>query len=85
MTTIEEEVDRNYEAFAACRDDLLRRYPCQWALLRHGEVQGVYPNEGVALKTGRLSYDDGIYSVQEITDRPVDLGFFSHAIHPRLA
>lgn len=79
------EVDRNYDAFEAALPSLLPDKRGQFALLRGGTIVHLYASEGAALMAGRQLFDDGLFSVQEVTDRPVDLGFFSHAIDPRIA
>lgn len=79
------EVDRNYEAFLLPLDEYQREHSNQFVLLRDTEPQGFYGSEGAALQEGRSRFSDGIYSVQEVTDRPVDLGFYSHAVYPRIA
>jgi hypothetical protein len=81
----EAEVDRNFDALITMLANLLPHHRGEFALMRAGEVQGYFPNESSALKSGRHQFEDGIFSVQEITDRPADLGFFSHAINPRIA
>lgn len=82
---LEEEADRNYDALMARLGSLLPARRGEWALMRHGEIAGYFPDESRALACGRQSYGDGVYSIQQITDRTVDLGFYSHAIDPRLA
>lgn len=84
-TAQEREVDRNYEAFQSHLPQLIRQYAHQHALMRHGQIVALYNNASDALKAGGERFADGIYSVQEVTDRPIDLGFFSHAIYPRIA
>jgi len=37
---------------------------------------GTYRSE-----TGQKLFADGLFSVQKITGEPIDLGFFSHAVH----
>ena len=32
-----------------------------------------------AEKKGENEFPDGVFSIQEVTDEPVDLGFFTHA------
>lgn len=79
------EVDRNFDAFEAILPSILSNHRGEFALLKDGSVVAYFSSEAEALAAGRQQFDDGIYSVQEVTDRPVDLGFFSHAVNPRLA
>ena len=81
----ETEVDRNFEAFEAILDSILPLRRGEFALIRHGDIISYSHRESDALAEGRRRFEDGVFSVQEVTDRPVDLGFFSHAINSRIA
>lgn len=81
----ETEVDRNYAAFEKMSPELLAGKRGKVALLRSEAVVGFFTGESDALAAGRVNFPDGLFSVQEVTDRPADLGFFSHAIDTRLA
>jgi len=85
QTAFETEVDRNFDAFEAGLGSILGAHRGEFALMRHGAIVAYFADEPDALAHGRLRYRDGIFSVQEVTDRPVDLGFFSHAIDSRIA
>lgn len=71
-------VDRNYEAFKGMLPDLLKTDPNRFALLRHGELIICFDTFRDAVETGRRMFGDGLFSVQEVTSEPIDLGFFSH-------
>jgi hypothetical protein len=79
------EVDRNFEAFEAALGAIISAHRGEFALMKNGEVLSYFPSEAAALTAGRKQFKNGLFSVQEVTDRPVDLGFFSHAINPRIA
>ena len=79
----EAEVDANYEAFEAMLPKLMREHAGKTVLLRKGNVEGIFADSAVALAAGRERFEDGLFSIQEVTDRPVDLGFFSHALDTR--
>ena len=85
QSIFESEVDRNFEAFAVILQQLLSSHRGEFALMRGGEVIEYCASEAAALAAGRHRFMDGVFSVQEVTDRPVDLGFFSHAINTRIA
>lgn len=83
---LDREVDANFESFQSLIPALIaQERRGEFVLMRHGEIVTYHTAEHLALAAGRATFVDGIYSVQEVTDRPVDLGFFSHAIHPRIA
>jgi hypothetical protein len=84
-TQLEHEVDANYDAFLHHLPEFMRKHANQTALMRQGSVVAFYPTLSDALVAGRKQFEDGIYSVQEVTDRPIDLGFSSHAVYPRIA
>jgi hypothetical protein len=46
--------------------------------MRDGEVVGFFDTPREALKAAAEKFSDGIFSIQEVTDEPIDLGFWSH-------
>jgi hypothetical protein len=77
-----EEVDRNYDVFVRVLSDLLPDHRNQFALMRDGGIIAFFSNPGDANVEGMKRFDDGIFSIQEVTDEPIDLGFWSHvAVH----
>ena len=85
MDAIEAEADANPEAFLAMLPELIRTHAGQYVLLRHRQAADFFASGTLATAAGRQQFPDGLYSVQEVTERPVDLGFFSHAIDLGLA
>jgi hypothetical protein len=71
---------KNYEAFSKKLPELLPAHRGKFALMRDGEVTEFFDTAGDAYLAGQKLYPDGGFSVQEVTDVPVDLGFFSHAV-----
>ena len=82
MSTLESEIDRNLFAFQSVLAGLLTSSRDQFALLRHQAVVSVHSKLSDALRAGHECFADGVFSVQQITDEPIDLGFFSHAGYP---
>ena len=72
------EVDRNYDAFVRMLAGLLPEHRDQLALMREGSVVGFYGTPREALEAATEKFPDGIFSIQEVTDEPIDLGFWSH-------
>lgn len=72
------EVDQNYDAFSRMLGTLLPQHRDQLALMRDGEVVGFYTTPREALEAATQKFSDGIFSIQEVTDEPIDLGFWSH-------
>ncbi|HEY6661528.1 MAG TPA: hypothetical protein VIZ66_01265 [Sphingomicrobium sp.] len=72
------EVDHNYDVFVRMLGALLPEHRDQLALMRDGQVVGFYNTPREALKAATEQFADGIFSIQEVTDEPIDLGFWSH-------
>ena len=76
------EVDRNYDVFMRVLSSLLPEHRDEYALMRDGKIVGFYKKPGEANRAGVETFPDGIFSIQEVTDEPIDLGFWSNvALH----
>jgi hypothetical protein len=73
------EVDRNYNAFTRMLGGILPEHRDQLALMRDGSIVEFFSRPGDAYRAGIERFPDGIFSIQEVTDEPIDLGFWSHA------
>mgnify|MGYP006428483819 CR=1 FL=1 len=80
---LDEELDKNYAALQEKLPDLIDEYRGKFALMRDGEIVDFYDTARDAQTTGQKLYEDGIFSVQEITDSVADLGFYSYAMSKR--
>ena len=77
-----QEVDRNYDAFMRMLASLLPDHRDEYALMRDGEIVDFFAKPGDANRAGVERFSDRIFSIQEVTDEPIDLGFWSHvALH----
>ena len=76
-----QEIDANYDAFQRILASLLTDHRNRYALMRRREVISIVDTPGEAFDIGMDRYPDGIFSIQEVTDEPIDLGFFSHVAH----
>lgn len=77
------EVDRNYDAFVAELPNLIAIYANKYALMSDAKVVGTYTTLEDAYTAAQSFLVGKTYTVQKITDAPVDLGFFSHAVFIR--
>lgn len=77
------EVDKNYEVFQRLLPTIIAEHEDKYALMKDGEVIGYYSTLEDAYTTAEKFLADQPFSVQKVTDMPVDLGFFSHAVHLR--
>jgi hypothetical protein len=81
----EAEVDRNFDVFEKRLPKLLQTNANEFALMRTGEIIEFFEDSSDALAAGRARFGSLPFSVQHVSDRQVDLGFFSHAIDTRIA
>lgn len=77
--SLDDEIDRNLFAFLTKVPDLMDEYRGQFALLKEQRVVSIHAKLSQALAEGAQQFSDGLFSVQQITDRPIELGFFSYA------
>lgn len=57
----------------------------EYALLYQREVVDVFKRPIEALEAGNQKFADGLFSIQKVTDRPLDLGFMSYGASDRAA
>ena len=80
MTEREHQVQENYTAFKEQLPTLLLSQRAgKFALMRDREIIEFFDTAGDAMKFGKLKFTDGLFSIQEVTGRFIDLGYFSHA------
>ena len=76
---LSQEVDQNYDYFQRHIASYMPRERGRFALIRHRKVIGFFDDPGEAAQEGAKRFKDDIYSIQEVTDAPVDLGLYSYA------
>lgn len=74
-------ITANYDAFEALLPSILDEHHGQFALLHERQIVEYFSTAGDAYKAGKQLYPDGLFSIQEVVAEPLDLGFFSHAMH----
>lgn len=75
-----EEIEANFKAFQELLPSIINLYSGKFVLMRKTEVIEYFDSAGDALTYAESMYEDGIYSIQEITREVADLGYFSHAV-----
>jgi len=75
------EVDRNYDVFNRMLSSIIGEHRDQLALMRDGKIVGFFETPRAALEAADQLFPDQIFSIQEVTDEPIDLGFWSHVGH----
>jgi len=79
-TEQQDEVKRNYAAFMQQLPEILESHAGKFALMHQAKIVEFFDTPGDAWLVGVRLYGDR-FSVQEVVDDPVDLGFYSHAVH----
>lgn len=74
-----QQVDLNYDRFQRLLATILPDHEGQFALMRDGEVVEFFDNVRDALAMAAARFPDDVFSLQEVTREPIDLGIFSHA------
>lgn len=79
---LDREIDRNLFAFLPRIPGLLPDHEGEYAVLRNQEIVSLHKRLRDALDEAGAMFSDGLFSIQQVTERPVELGFFSYADHP---
>ncbi len=74
------EIQRNYATFLDLLGKLLSDHAGRYVLLHDQQLAGVFDSPGEAARAGFAQFGHKPYSIQYVTDEPVDLGFMSNAI-----
>ena len=72
----QEQIQRNYEVFQAQLPQLVVTYRGKFALMHDSEIVEFFDTARDAYVAGQKLFPDGLFSVQEVVETPVDLGFF---------
>lgn len=72
------ETDRNYDAFLAQLPHILEKHAGLYALLHECEIVDYFPGSLEATLAGAKRFGLGAFSVQEVTEEPEHLGFYSY-------
>lgn len=74
------EIDHNYDFFQRSLATLLLEHRGEYALIRHQKIIGWFAKPGDAYRDGLARFADRIFSIQEATDEPVELGAMSFVL-----
>ena len=74
-------VDENYEAFKQLLPGLMQQQPGKFLLLHDRQAVEFFDTARDAMIYGQKAFPDGLFSIQQVTEAIVDLGYFSHAVH----
>lgn len=82
---LEYEIENNFNYFVRNLSEFVEAHRGQFALLRNASVIGFHDSVREAEASGARKFSDGVFSIQEVNDEPVDLGFFTYAVDNRNA
>jgi hypothetical protein len=74
------EVDRNYDYFQRRLGGFLADHAGQYALLKSAKIVDFFEGPGAAYRAGLARFPDRIFSIQQVTDQPDELGAMSIAV-----
>jgi hypothetical protein len=77
----QQEIDDNYDFFQRNLARYLKAHRGQFALLRSRAVVGFFDGPGEAYRSGLARFPDELFSIQEVEDRPAEMGLVSLALH----
>lgn len=78
MAQAQNETDRNYDAFLAQLPQIIDKHAGTYALMHECEIVGYYGGSLEATIAGAKKFGVGAFSVQEVTEEPEHLGFYSY-------
>ena len=76
----QKEVDKNYDFFKTQISRLKSSHLKKFVLLHNREISDFFTSEDDAIKIGKEKYGEGGFSVQQVSDRPIELGYQSYVI-----
>lgn len=76
---ISAEVDRNYDFFQRNIARFIADHRGQYALIRKLKIIDFFDDPGKAALLGSSQFPDQVFSIQEVTDAPIDLGLYAYA------
>ena len=74
-----DEIARNFDFFQRTLPTHLRAHAGEYALIKGQRVHGYFATPGDADREGWSQFKDGLYSIQQVTPEPVELGVYANA------
>lgn len=75
----EAEIRRNYDFFKSVVASLMPQHAGEVALIHEQKIVGCYSTADEAVNEGVKMFGNLPFSIQRVINRPIDLGFLSHA------
>ena len=74
-------VDKNFEAFQKLLPELIKTHPGKYAVMHDERPVEFFDTLADAVRFGHSQFGDRNFSVQEVTNQNVNLGFHSYAVY----
>lgn len=75
----QQEIDQNYEAFLELLPSLMKTHAGKFVVIKSQKPIEFFDTARDALIYANNKYADGFFSIQEVTNKVIDLGWISHA------
>ena len=80
-----EEVKKNYAYYQSILKSLEEEMHGQYMLIKNAKDVGYYDTIEEANSAAHAKFDDGLFSIQKVAQKPVKLGLYRHAYNLRKA
>ncbi|MEY2943622.1 MAG: hypothetical protein RLY97_1636 [Pseudomonadota bacterium] len=77
--TLRQEIDQNFDYFRRNLGSFLNQHPDSFVLIRHSQSIDFFESPGEAYRAGLGRFPDELFSVQRVSDEPIELGHMSFA------
>ena len=67
------EMDTNYDYFLERRNELIKKHKGEFVLIRQQQFVDFFDTYEQAIMYGEKTYKDGMFSVQEVTDKVITI------------
>ena len=74
------QVEEKFKVFQEKLPELLKTHKDKYVLMKDRKIIAFFDSLEDVHKEGTTAYKDGIFSVQQVKEMPLDLGYFSHAV-----
>lgn len=79
MATNQKTIDDNFAAFRKVLPAIMQQHAGRFALMHNAEIVDFFDTARDAVTAGEHLYESGEFSIQEVTQTPINLGRFSYA------
>jgi hypothetical protein len=76
----EQELETNFAEFEKLLPTFQAQDNGKYVLMRYGKTVNIFDSNKDALIFAQAQFSDGMYSIQQITNKVMDLGYFSYAM-----